>query len=513
MSSEQIKPGFFGVARKFIVAIILFSTLLTLIGTCLQLFIDYRKDLQGIKQQLAYVETSHQQSLSNDIWLFNDLGLQTQLKGIVDLPMIEAVRLERNDATELVLGKLQARHPITHSIPLTTLHRDKTIQLGTLHITASADWIFTRLKERALLILATQFIQIFFISAFIYFLFHTLIGRHLAAMARHASIVTINTLDKPLTLQRDHAKQAPKDELDLLADSLNSMQTQINDYLKERRQIEDALHEQTAQLEDEIAQRQRTQEELNAINENLEERITAAVSELRQKDDLLMHQNRLAAMGELLNNIAHQWRQPLNNIAAYIQTMQYLHKSGGLTAEEMDNDITAVMNILKYMSQTIDDFRNFFRKDRDLREFVLREEIDRCISLISSGLKANNIQVTVQGDDSVTVVGYPNEYAQCLVNILYNARDILQERSVIDPLIEVIISREGEKSVVCVRDNGGGIPAEVMPHIFDPYFTTKGPATGTGIGLYMARTLIERNMGGRLTARNIEAGAELKIEL
>ncbi len=513
MIKQRFIPRSARIAWKLIARLIIFIALLTLVGTCLQLYIDYRKDISAVRNQLSYIEASHKQSLSNDIWLFNDQGLQAQLKGILSLPMIDSVRLVRQDAPVLTLGDAKANHPITHTFQLTTIHRKTIMQLGTLSITASTDWIYTRIKERALLILGTQFIQISFISAFVFFLFHTLVGRHLAVMAHHAGQLTISTLDNPLDLQRPQTGQSPKDELDLLVDALNSMQIQISQYLKDRRQIEDTLHEQAALLEDEIAQRPQAQEELNVINSNLEERITAAITELRQKDELLMQQNRLAAMGELLNNIAHQWRQPLNNIAAYIQAMQYLHRSGELTAEEMDNDISAVMNILKQMSQTINDFRSFFRKDREQHEFILQEVVERCISLLSPGLKDNSIQITVQGDENVRVVGYPNEYAQCLINILYNARDVLLERAVADPRIELIISREGKHAVVCVRDNGGGIPAETMPHIFEPYFTTKGPAAGTGIGLYMARTLIERNMGGRLSARNTAEGAEFRIEL
>ncbi len=267
------------------------------------------------------------------------------------------------------------------------------------------------------------------------------------------------------------------------------------------------------ELEEEIAGRQKAQEALEALNNSLEERIATSVAELRQKDDLLMHQNRLAAMGELLTSIAHQWRQPLNNIAAYIQAMQFLHKSGELTAEEMDKDISEVMDILKYMSQTIDDFRKFYRKDQELREFDVRSVAERCIGLTGPALKSGNIQVTVQGDRDIRATGYPNEYAQCLVNILYNAMDILLERSVSAPLIELHIQRQENHSVLSVKDNGGGIAPEIIPHIFDPYFTTKGPASGTGIGLYMARTLIERNMGGKLTVQNTDVGAEFRIEL
>ncbi len=513
MTADRIIPKSFGIARKFILAIAIFSTILTLAGTCLQLYIDYRKDLRSISRQLSYIETSHIHSLINDIWLFNDRGLEAQLKGILALPMVEALRLERIDGPAMVVGTTKSKHLITHTIPLSYQHLDKEVPLGSLQITASTDHVIQRMQERVLLILLTQFVLVFCISAFIFFLFYQLIGRHLAVMARHASALTISTLHEPLKLERCENTQGSKDELDLLVDALNSMQAQISDYLKERRQIEDTLHEQAALLEDEIAQRQQTQEELNVINCSLEERISNAISELRQKDNLLLQQSKLAAMGELLSNIAHQWRQPLNNIAVSIQTMQYLNKAGELSQEEMDRDIKTVMDILLYMSGTIDDFRGFFIKDREKREFVLQEVVDKTLNLVKPTLVDKKIMVSVTAEADIRAVGYPNEYAQTLMNILYNARDVLLEKQVQEPRISISIHQKEGRSVLTVSDNGGGIPQQILPQIFEPYVTTKGPSQGTGIGLYMAKTMIERNMGGTLTARNTAEGAEFRIML
>lgn len=283
--------------------------------------------------------------------------------------------------------------------------------------------------------------------------------------------------------------------------------------ITQRKQDEEKLHEQTVMLEAEIAERQKAQEELGFINNSLEARIVSAVAELRQKDDLLIHQNRLAAMGELLTTISHHWRQPLNNVAAQVQAMQYLHKRNELTEEEMDKDIRSVLDILKEMSGTIDDFRRFFRKDQVRQEFTIRDVVDRCLAMIHLSLDDSNVRVSVLGDDQVQATGFPNEYAQSLVNILYNARDVLKERNISDPLIEITISGNEAGSVITIRDNGGGIPEDVLPHIFEPYFTTKGPATATGLGLYMAKTLIKRHMEGELTVRNVEGGAEFSIVL
>ncbi len=525
MTPELRKPKFRGVAYRFILAIAIFSTFLALLGTCLQLYQDYRQDIANLRQQLSNIETSHQNSLSNELWLFNDHGVQAQLEGILALPMVQNVLLQQTDGTRLSLGRLTAHHYLTHRIHLNYRHRDNLVPLGTLQITASTDQIIERIKTRAWFILASQFVQVSFVSAFLYLLFHYLVARHLTTMARHTAGITTANLDRTCHLQRKEG--ARHDELDQLVSALNGMQGQLFNYLneraeiekklreeiEERRRMEDTLHEQATLLEDEIAQRQRTQEELQLLNNTLEERVTTAVAELRHKEDLLLQQNRLAAMGELLTSIAHQWRQPLNNIAAYIQNMQFLSGQGELTKEEMNRDITAVMDILLAMSHTIDDFRSFFLKDRTQREFVLAEIVDKTLNMIRSALDDSGIRLSVTATPDIRALGYPNEYAQTLMNIIYNARDVLVERGIAEPEICIAISQQSNRSLLTVSDNAGGVPEQILPQIFEPYFTTKGPGKGTGLGLYMAKIMIERNMGGSLTVRNLAAGAEFRIEL
>ncbi|MDY0301356.1 MAG: transporter substrate-binding domain-containing protein [Trichlorobacter sp.] len=280
----------------------------------------------------------------------------------------------------------------------------------------------------------------------------------------------------------------------------------------ERTNYVNRLHEQAVELEQEIAERQKAQEQLQLINTTLEERINNAVSELRKKDELLINQSRMAAMGELLTSIAHQWRQPLNNVAVCIQSVQFLHQEKELTEDEMAAQINLIMDNLKFMSRTIDDFRNFFRQDQIRQEFVVHTIINRCINLVRSAFDASNITVTLDGNQEVRAIGFPNEYAQVFMNILYNARDAILTSKTAAPLITVTVESTDQGSVVTVKDNGGGIAQENLAQIFDPYFSTKGPATGTGIGLYMARTMLER-MDGKIAVRNVENGAEFKIEL
>jgi len=277
------------------------------------------------------------------------------------------------------------------------------------------------------------------------------------------------------------------------------------------------LHDKTLLLEAEIAERQVVQEDLadkqlllESLNRTLEERIEAAVKELRQKDQALIQQNRMAAMGEMINNIAHQWRQPLNVISLIVQG---LPECKNLSQTELSLDVERIMGVILHMSQTIDDFRYFFRQDKEKCRFTANQAVAKAVEFITPSLIDKGIGISITEQPEVDIFGFSNEYAQVLLNILSNAKDVLVERNVAEPQISISIFRANGRSVVTITDNGGGINTNVMTRIFDPYFTTKEKTQGTGIGLYMSKIIIEQNMGGSLTAGNVEGGVEFRIEV
>ena len=259
--------------------------------------------------------------------------------------------------------------------------------------------------------------------------------------------------------------------------------------------------------------RRQAEEDLELLHNTLESRANEMVSDQRRKDQAMIQQSRMAAMGEMIGNIAHQWRQPLNNLGLIIQGLQMAFNSGKLTSYEMESNIHEAMKTLMHMSHTIDDFRNFFREDKEKQEFIISKAVNRAVLLVSSTLSEHNIQVEIDGDETVTVNGYQNEYAQVLLNIISNSRDAGIERNIIKPVIFIRITMENGRSVLYISDNCGGIQDDVMSRIFDPYFTTRGLNGGTGIGLYMSKMIIEQNMGGHLTVGNVDGGAEFRIEV
>ncbi|MDO9308115.1 MAG: ATP-binding protein [Deltaproteobacteria bacterium] len=259
-----------------------------------------------------------------------------------------------------------------------------------------------------------------------------------------------------------------------------------------------------------LAEKQR---ELVELNSSLETRIVKAVDDLRQKDQMLILQDRRAVMGEMINNIAHQWRQPLNILGLYIQELPYAYEAGEFSREYLEENTRKGMEVIQHMSQTIDGFRKFFRPDREIVDFVVNHVIARTLSLIEKSFQEQGIKIVLDQEGDLMAKGFPNEYAQVLLNILMNSRDALVEQKVEEALISMRTFTEGNLAVVTIADNGGGIAGEIIERIFDPYFTTKGPDKGTGIGLFMSKNIIENHMGGRLTVLNTGSGAEFRIEV
>lgn len=269
---------------------------------------------------------------------------------------------------------------------------------------------------------------------------------------------------------------------------------------------------------DAFEEKRKTDLELRELNQTLEQRVEAEVLANREKDSMLIQQSRQASMGEMIGNIAHQWRQPLNTAALMVQELQMRFDEDGLDRGTMDKFVGDLLAVIDKMSTTIDDFRDFFKPNKAKVEFSVEAAVMTTLSFVESAFKNHSIRVVVESSDPGALVGYPNEFSQVVLNILNNAQDVLIETQPAEKVVRLRLGRVGERHRVSIADSGGGIPDSIIGKIFDPYFTTKGPGKGTGIGLFLCKTIIERNMGGRILMRNtaIEPGlwgAEFTLEL
>lgn len=258
-----------------------------------------------------------------------------------------------------------------------------------------------------------------------------------------------------------------------------------------------------------ISKQKHIQEQLRRLNLTLEQRVELELEKNREKDLLLLQQARLAAIGEMIGNIAHQWRQPLTTLSLLLENIRDAHYFGELNTASMDSLANTGQALVQKMSGTIDDFRNFFRLDRQKQIFGLQQCVERTLQLVSAAYQACDIEARIYVDQDVQVLGFENEYSQVLLNLFTNARDAIRDRQPHGGVVTVVIEKRGDDGAIIVADNGGGIPSLLLEKIFDPYFTTR--EQGTGIGLYMSKMIIENNMSGRIEARNAGGGAEFTV--
>ncbi len=252
---------------------------------------------------------------------------------------------------------------------------------------------------------------------------------------------------------------------------------------------------------------------INDMIDNLEIKIQDEINKRLEQEQLLIQQSKLASMGEMIGNIAHQWRQPLAQISAIHMNMKVTYDFNKFTKEYLDTKIKEANKLTSYMSQTISDFQNFFKPQGEKEEFSIQKACKDAYFIVESSLKYHGIEVNFDIKEDITVIGYKNEYSQVILNILSNAKDILLERQIQNPKINIEIKNGESYAIVKIHDNAGGINENIVDKIFDPYFTTRHKTQGTGIGLYMSKNIIERNMNGYINVKNVDNGALFTIKV
>ena len=243
----------------------------------------------------------------------------------------------------------------------------------------------------------------------------------------------------------------------------------------------------------------------------LEDKIKDNIDKNRQKDKILFQQSKLASMGEMLGNIAHQWRQPINRINLSLEVVNSCLKDDNIDKEFIKKKITISQKNIDYMSQTIEDFTNFFMPNKDIQQCNITNTIDKAIKLLDT--KLLNIKLNIISNKQVIFSTYENELLQVLLIILNNAIDNFELNKIENPKINIDIKEENKYLILKISDNGLGIKKENIDKVFEPYFTTKFKSEGTGLGLYMAKMLVEESMKGKINILSDEIGVEFKIIL
>jgi len=302
-----------------------------------------------------------------------------------------------------------------------------------------------------------------------------------------------------------HIKIHTGDEVEALAKAFNLM---LDNLIQSKKEIADFADK----LEIEVAEKTK---ELQQLNQGLQKTVDDKLAEIRKKDQALLQQNKLATIGETIGAIAHQWRQPLNALALNIQMLIDMAEDGNCTAEEMEEFVERNMKTIHFMSQTIDDFRNFFRESREKERFNLKDAICSTLSLQEQQLKNHNIEIITELED-IELEGYKSKFMQVILNLISNAKDAILDKQAKDGMfkgqIHITLHQKDACIILEISDNGKDVPEKQKPKIFEPYFTTKEEGKGTGMGLYMSKEII-KSMNGeiQLTYPNNQKTFEIKI--
>lgn len=252
--------------------------------------------------------------------------------------------------------------------------------------------------------------------------------------------------------------------------------------------------------------------EVENFNDTLSIKIDKAILENQKKDQLLLQQSKLASMGEMIGAVAHQWRQPLNSLAIKLQFIEDDFEDGIIDAKYLNTYTNESMELVDFMSKTIDDFRNFFNIDKRKTSFDVHSKIEETINILSAQLEKHNVKINIS-KNSFSVFGHASEFQQVVLNIVNNAKDAFVENNIINRTINIEIDSDGNDGFIKVIDNAGGIPQDVIDRIFEPYFTTKEQGKGTGLGLYMSKMIIEDNMNGTLEVDSSTEGVVFIIKI
>lgn len=239
------------------------------------------------------------------------------------------------------------------------------------------------------------------------------------------------------------------------------------------------------------------------------------VTNQKLKDQYIKDQTKMALVGEMIQNISHQWKQPLNTIAALSSLLIKRVGKENVSKEELQKHLEIILSQTDYLSETVDVFRDFMKEDKVYKTVVLQDRLLKALNIVKLPLIDNFISLHIDIDENnpIDITMTTGELSQVLINIINNAKDALLEKKIFNPWIKVALRQENSKAIISIEDNAGGIPTEVMGKIFDQYFTTKGHTHGTGIGLYMSKNIINCSLKGEFYVENSANGAKFFIEI
>jgi len=484
MAPKKIQES---IAKKLLKIILAIYLLTTLTSTGIYLTYKYNTTAQQLDTNIDIIEQTFKTPLSVSIWNYDAEQRTTLIKSILIHKYIDGIKVSTPSGD--ILEKIgNTNNGDTHTFDI--IYNNTLLAKTTLYI--KRDFVLSTMKDEFYFILFnSSFIIVILLSLFI-FAFNKYLINPLQNLSEEVQNIDFENIEQSVLLQ-NKVNSESHNELELFKSSFVVM-----------------LHKLII-----------SKKEIQEINNTLEVKIKEEVAKNEQILLKLFKSEKLASMGEMIANIAHQWRQPLSIIATASTSLQVRNEHKLLTDEILNSSCEIINDNAQYLSKTIDDFTNYIKGDREKSLFNLSDTINSFLHLLESSIKRHNINIILHLEENIYINGYENELIQCLINISNNAKDALNINKIEEKLIEISTSIENNRAVIKIKDNAGGIPNEVFPKIFEPYFTTKHKSQGTGLGLNMTYNLIVNGMDGNIEVKNLIStynnkqylGAEFTITL
>jgi len=260
-----------------------------------------------------------------------------------------------------------------------------------------------------------------------------------------------------------------------------------------------------------VTTRKKAEDKIKQMNENLQDELQKQLEILRDKDEQILQQSKLVQMGDMVSMIAHQWRQPLNAISASSINLSLMSSMGMIEDEKIQESSKFIQEQTQKMSSTIDTFLNFVKPSKDSKEFKVANAVESVMEIMGIQLKNHNIEVILDIDKDISLMGHKDLLEQVIINLLANSRDAFSEMEIENKFIKIKVDSLDNIPMVTIEDNAGGIPKEIKDKIFNPYFTTKEQGKGTGIGLYMSLDIMKKSFNGDLIYKTTQNGSIFEI--
>ena len=492
--------------RKVLIYILLVSTILSIVATAIQLYSDYRYDVDELEREFIAIEASHLDSLALNLWDFQDKAIEQQLAGIQSLPFINYVHLTTPQGNSYSAGEQISSREKSQKFDVIY----KGEKIGRLQVDANYQEIYDRLVQKAWVILLTQFVKTMIAALAITAIVYWFITRHIYKIEEYATGFTVDKIDKEFKLDGNRKHQ---DELDELVVALNNMRLLVKNEFKLRLETEQQLSEFNQHLERKI--QLRTQE------------LETSLTQLKETQATLVQSEKMVALGQLVAGIAHEINTPLGiGVTAnsvMLDSVKGVSKQlaeGNLTKIQLeqflqDQEETAVM-LQRNLDRAVELIRSFKsvavnQTSDNLHHCDIAQLITEVIATVQTMFKGKNYNIEVDIPDRFSLVTYPGAWTQILNNLLLNSHlhgfEFSQTGNVL-----IKIEQVSERFVMTYQDDGAGISEQIINNVFDPFVTTKRGHGGSGLGLNILFNLVFEKLNGKVKVENLAKGCRFSFD-